>query len=336
MSSASTSTSSSKVIEQWIHSTIHHKDQQQKQRPYLTLIQSSMSYTLRQTAVDSSGNPNSSTINDMEVLYRRARVRTPSTNAQREMTGGIAWLMHLQETTVKQGSDSHILWVSTTNSITPPTLSSSSKVHVVNVANDPIGWDNENDNTNDNYDYLSMLNLESISNAIQHEATKICNNSNNNNGKVTVVVESLGPLILLHGLSRIIQWLQQIPSSASSLSDNNNNIPHIIIPTNIETLTSWQHRQLEDIAHAILYLRNGEMTLIRQGVRDRSNILRQPIPFRFDYDGTSAATKNWVPIVLEQDEDTLPLVEDTTEQKDDKISKEGESIKWCKKTDLKI
>jgi hypothetical protein len=72
------------------------------------------------------------------------------------------------------------------------------------------------------------------------------------------------------------------------------------VPVLIESLLPPQHQSIEDIAHAVLHLQGGDLTLIRQGVRERGNIIRELIPFRIVRDEETG--KDEIEIVQEEDE----------------------------------
>ena len=186
-----------------------------------------------------------------EQIYRRAGVRTPAQNAQRDFLGNV-WLQYLANEFQKTAKG--LVWVETTGAI--PMDASRHDVTVLNAAANPYGWDEkESDET------LTLENLQVLADAIQNHV---------DNQKRPIVVESLTPIIMRHGLAQTLAFLRQLVKF---------NTP-ILAPILIETLSPAQHRALEDIAQAVLYLQGGDMTMIRQGVRERGNILREIVPFQ--------------------------------------------------------
>jgi hypothetical protein len=85
-----------------------------------------------------------------------------------------------------------------------------------------------------------------------------------------LIWQSLIPLIAVHGFDKILR-LVATPMAAPCLQ---------VWPVRIETLTPLQHMQLEDAANALLCMQGGEMTMTRQGIRERGNIVRHRLAFR--------------------------------------------------------
>lgn len=178
-----------------------------------------------------------------EKVYRRAGVRTPAQNAQRDFLG-TRWLQLLSKEYKKT------IWVQTTNVI-PIDLDN---VTILNAASNPFGWEE------DDADTLTLEDLQGLADAIQNETEK---------QKRPIVVESLTPILMRHGLLRTLAWLRQLEKCKTT----------IIVPVLIEALSPTQHHALEDMAQAVLYLQGGDMTMIRQGVRERGNVLRDMVLF---------------------------------------------------------
>jgi len=186
---------------------------------------------------------------DAEV-YRRAGVRTPAQNAQRDYLGN-KWVQYISREFIKTAKG--LVWVQTTGAI--PLDASLVNVTVLDASSNPFEWDQGGGN-----EVLSLENLRSLTDAIQTQVEQ---------QNRPIVVESLTPIIMRHGVSRTLAFLRQLQKCNTT----------ILVPILTEILTPAQHRAMEDMAQAVLYLQGGEMTMIRQGVRERGNIVRETIPF---------------------------------------------------------
>jgi hypothetical protein len=207
-----------------------------------------------------------------EKVYQRAGVRTPAQNAQRDFLG-TAWLELLTRQFKK------CVWIQTTGTIL--TDSDHNNVTILNAASNPFGWDDneEGDET------LSLEDLPGLSNSIQNEMDK---------EKRPIVVESLTPIIMRHGVSRTLAWLQLLVKCRTT----------IVVPILTESLLLEQHVALEDMAQAVLYLHEGDMTMIRQGVRERGNLLRETVLFQVHTNEADGAVSIEV---VQQEDDTEKL-----------------------------
>lgn len=163
---------------------------------------------------------------------------------------------------------------------------------------DPLGWDNGENSTADK---ITIENLDCLAQNVLREVT--CNSM--------IVLESLTPLVTMHGLNRTVDFLQQLKTHSSSAT--------LVLPVLIESLTPAQHIVLEDLADSVLILEGGEATLMRRGVRERGNLLRDKVEFEIDDDGQLrllSTTEITVPTndsgVVErvpQKEEQTPLIE---------------------------
>ncbi|KAL3943853.1 MAG: hypothetical protein SGBAC_002055 [Bacillariaceae sp.] len=221
------------------------------QSSYRILLQTAHGLSTRIQAAEEVENPQ---------VYRRAGVPTPAETAIRDSQGGYAWLEHLVELARKHN---HLIWVATKSQPSPITRKLTSlsndentNITVINAAVDPWGWDDECK------DFSSMQNLqelyEQLSTAIKQKSSAV------------LAWESLASLMVAHGFELTHQFLTSFESCMQ------------VWPIRIELLTPVQHSTLEDDAQALLHLRGGEMTMIRQGVRERGNTLRQALPFRLE------------------------------------------------------
>ncbi|GAX15923.1 hypothetical protein FisN_UnNu074 [Fistulifera solaris] len=82
-------------------------------------------------------------------------------------------------------------------------------------------------------------------------------------------IESLQPLLVLHGFHKTWHLLQQWPGT-------------VVLPVLRRTggLTDTQHRMLEDAAWGVLCTQQNPAVFLRKGIRESSNVLRQTIPYR--------------------------------------------------------
>ena len=136
--------------------------------------------------------------------------------------------------------------------------------------------------------------------------------------KRPIVMESLTPILMRHGLPRTMVFIQQLVKLNTT----------ILVPILVETLTPAQNRAMEDLAQALLYLNNGDLVLVRQGVRERGNVLRETILYNLhtsdvtgkisleiltkeetmkDETGVSVNTASIGELTLNDDKDTLSV-----------------------------
>jgi hypothetical protein len=223
---------------------------QEQNDSYFIILQHSESFTLRQQSAH----------NDVDVaLYQRANVPLPSEIAKRDLTGKL-WLLELC-----QHCTSNLIWVQTglIKSMRPNKF----KAIVVHWSGeiDPFGWETTTNNSNS--DQIPISPLLALTEKILKEASL---NS-------LVIMDSINPLLMLYGWEPTFQFLQNLRNKLTGST--------IVIPVLIECLTVEQHILLEDMSQALLVLENGVMTMLRQGVRERSKFLRETVPF--EWDGTT-------------------------------------------------
>mmetsp|Transcript_18885 Transcript_18885/g.27934 ORF Transcript_18885/g.27934 Transcript_18885/m.27934 type:complete len:334 (+) Transcript_18885:64-1065(+) len=211
--------------------------QKDQENPYLLLIQHSFSFQQRQRAASSVGA-------DLSV-YQQANVLTPAERAQRDACGSI-WPAELASTYTKD----IVVWVQTIAGTIPE------KCCVIFSASDPLGWDTEKIETSSS---SNLGNLEDLSMEIIELANTVPSN--------IIVFDSLTQLLMMHGLGGVLLFLQRLLKSSLT----------IIAPIFREMLTSSEHVLLEDLANALLVLEDGVATLLRQGVRERGNLMREEV-----------------------------------------------------------
>jgi hypothetical protein len=266
----------SSLLQQWSGQTDPERSS------YKILLQSSHSLHTRVQAAETVENPQ---------LYQRAGVRTPAETAVRDILGGQAWLQHFSE--LGRKANCHVVFIRTTTQSSSKESSSSSTVPpqmtIIDASNNnPWGWDDE-----DEQEGPSLKDLQKLSLAIRDVLQT--------HKQVMLVWESLTPLVVVHGFSLALRFLNSFRNCLQ------------IWPVRIEILTTQQHAQLEDAAQALLYLRGGEMTMIRQGIRETGNIVRETLPFQLVSDGNNNYR-------LEEREDDAPVAEKDQETAESKAT----------------
>jgi hypothetical protein len=196
-------------------------------------------------------------------IYARAKQPTPAERAGRDLMGSTPWLWRLMEVAM-QATEDRVLYVITRPSSSSYSMSSpewQGRIQVLDLAtHDPWGWDEGKDRSSCRGCNLS--DLGSILEGILQATMSV------DQTPTMIVWQSLMPLMDHHGFTKMVRFLNALPRSLQ------------IWPVQREGLTPCQHAQLEDMAHALLSLQGGDMTMIREGVRERGNILRQVLPFR--------------------------------------------------------
>jgi hypothetical protein len=279
------------LIQQW-------SQQPEPQPSYRILLQSTMGLPTRIQAANAVDNPH---------LYRRAGLRTPSESATRDLLGGPAWLQHLVQLGCKQQQQQncHVVLIRTQTTTKESSMPSSllSKVSIIHAAEDPWGWDgddddDENTKTNNRSQPPSLQDLQSLARAIRDEL----NTAKQMSKSPMLVWESLTPLWLVHGFPQTLRFLNSFQNCLQ------------VWPVRVESLTAPQHAQLEDVSQAMLTLAIGDMTLMRQGIRERGNIVREALPFRIlvnerqQQQQSNNNDNNRFSYRLEEQQDELPVI----------------------------
>ena len=215
---------------------------QDESDPYLILVQHSLSFSQRQTAA--------STDKDLAV-YRMAQVRPPSERAQLDSRGNL-WLSELSTLCT-----SKVIWVGTIGTGVRPSTSTCQVVYL-SAGLDPLGWDR---GESSQAEKTSIANLQALAGEIIGEATP----------NAMIILESITPLISMHGLDYTVDFLQHLLQHTVSTT--------LVIPVLTDCLTQPHHIVLEDLADAVLILEGGEATLIRRGVRERANLVREQVHY---------------------------------------------------------
>lgn len=152
---------------------------------------------------------------------------------------------------------------------------------VVDLASNPFGWDDETQDSSCGFITISsMINLQSIADAIRDAAAKVKSKntthqekSNDAKKPIPIIFDSLTPLLAFHGAqnaSRLLQSFKKGTSEQSALSP-------IVAPILYESITPSDHRILEDMADAFMTLQfrneiskndaiaSGVLDLVRRG-----------------------------------------------------------------------
>jgi hypothetical protein len=278
-----------------------------QQNHYNILFQRSFSLSHRVRAAEPVEN---------EHVYRHAGVRTPAETAVREARAGQAWTLRLLElaVTARQSpspskdrseidtSDVNdpitIVWVSTeTVTISPVDCLPEElrrRIHVIDLSShNPFGWDDDDnddenqtsiddkrdkdDNIVETSEKTSSYSMNDLSRLFHQMRDKLCSIRK----PVIIVWQSLMPLFLFHGFKKTLCFLSRLTLSSTEGHRNGRVLPTClqVWPVDKEGLTSQQHSELEELSHAILFFKSGEVTVMRRGVRERDNLLRDILPY---------------------------------------------------------
>ena len=233
---------------------------------YIFLIQSSQAFSVRHGAASPTTNV---------ATYRRANLRTPAENAVRDWQAGPLWLDHIVRLVLEQETcaQKKLVWLQTLPGLSASTRRRNENIHWINLATDPFGWNvarDENICSNGNQDDLQDVLKKMKEFADERDASvnggQECN--------VPVILESLVPLCNRHGFAKAVKFIKAMKRK-SSLSP-------LILPVSVESFSSEEQLVLQGLSSASLILQDGEATLIRQGVRERSNVVRQSFQYRID------------------------------------------------------
>jgi len=259
---------------------------------YWLLLETSQSFRLRQ---DQYCDSNAAAAAEQAAVYQRAGLRTPAENATRDWQAGPLWLALVAESLLRSSSSSllnnphdqlppcRLIWLQTTGSHAARRRwlhtkqmenKGSGRFSVVDCCgSDPFGWDEENSKIA-NLERLDLL-LKKIKNEVSTAAGA------NNKERLSIVVESLTPLLVRHGLERTVQFLTKISDEMQPAV--------LVLPVLVETLSTRQRQTLEDLSEASLLVSDGEAEMLRQGVREKGNRVREKLPFRINGAGDTAS-----------------------------------------------
>jgi hypothetical protein len=243
-------------------------------------------------------------------VYHRAGLPTPAERSAKDIIGGgdSAWLLRLLElSAVSAKSDERIVYVKVKS---PPNnyclvqdLPSElhNRVDVVDVSSrNPWGWDDENDDFDGDDGAVNMSNLPKLFRRLKKEIEA---------AKCTKLIwQSLMPLIMVHGFPKVFTMVYSLPPCFQ------------VWPVHVQGLTPRQHALMEDAVNCLMVVQGGEMNMIREGIRERGNILRENLPFQLVTDINILDDGEQHPIVRYR------VVEDLSEEKGRKNGKEEEKF----------
>jgi hypothetical protein len=189
-------------------------------------------------------------------VYRRAGLPTPKETAIRDISGSRAWLEHLAG--LAQKAHCHVVFLQTRR-----TSTTTAHHQTIDLSKDPWGWDAADDDDADDSSPPSLSDLSKLSKFLQQKALQ-------NHSSVVLIWDSLEPFFVVHGFVKTVRFLLTFQNCLQ------------IWPVRVDTLTGSQHAMLEDASQALLRLQGGDMTMIRQGVREPGNIVRERLPFRLE------------------------------------------------------
>jgi len=159
-------------------------------------------------------------------------------------------------------------------------------VVVDGCGSDPFAWDDQggkDEQKGINLEHLDLL-LETIQKQVHSNSVEATSSRNEDNQassphpRVSLIVESLTPLLVRHGPDRVIRFLQKLSNDLRPVV--------LVVPVLVETWKSSRLRRLEDLAHAVLRLDDGEAEILRQGVREKGNRVRERWPYQIKDDQT--------------------------------------------------
>ena len=297
----------SSIFQQWTAQNQRQQDDAESHPSpsslsYRILLQTSYSLKARIKAAEPVENPH---------LYKRAGLATPPERAIRDIHGAgeTAWLLCLVELATKQQQKDSDGDTSTADSGSIIFLKTKArpqdycvvdelpqnvrgKVQVLDLGSrDPFGWDEKEEDTADTDEksapFAKLENLREFYRKLKGEL-----NQKGTSGKPVILIwQSLTPLIVVHGFKKVLRLLCALPPCLQ------------IWPANLQIMTPAQHAQLEDASNAILQLQGGEMNIIRQGIRERGNVLRKKLPFRLEAIASDRYEQTRFRVVEEAEED---------------------------------
>jgi hypothetical protein len=253
----------------------------------------------KSTAFRSSGSDNSSSITangrptnvasaaaegTTPTLYERAGVRSPPERAWRDLHGSTAWLEIIAQS-LGRASDA-VVWVQTLPGRDRNGISSLRNVETTNLSLDPFGWNAQGEGevlgnapNLENLDRVlqviqdrvQALSITSSESEQDHGARKTASQQHSR-GFVPVVLQSATPIVHRHGFARTRQFLQELQRCC----------PVLVVPTTVESLSGDQHWSLEGMASAILTVEEGAAVMLRRGIRESTNVVREALELDFD------------------------------------------------------
>ena len=277
------------LIQQWASTTTtsSNNDDDQQQQPLLSLSSSSSSYrVLFQTSYNVKLRSQAVNMNSTEQLaiYQRAKIRPPNGTAIRDIYGPHAWLQHISSNAVaRKKDDCNIIWIQTTPTPPPNSITETKQrqdqqqfdddaknISRIDLSQDPWGWDDDEDEDGDKR--TTKPSLSDLTGLYDYIQQQIGSSKRTSGTDGTILIwDSLESFFVVHGFVPTIRFLNKFHKRGGCFQ---------IWTIRKSMLTEQQHSQLEDLVEALLVLEDGEMTLMRQGIRERGNLVRQHLPFQ--------------------------------------------------------
>lgn len=235
------------------------------------------------------------------TLYERAGVRSPPERAWRDLHGSSAWLENIFQSLGK--ASDVVLWVQTLPVRDRRRIPSLHNVETMNLSRDPFGWNAQGEGESPGNE-PNLENLDRVLQVIKDRVQEVSMTSSEHRkdsrttspprpprGFVPVVLQSVTPIVHRHGFARTLQFLKELQRCC----------PVLVVPTNIEALSRDQHWSLEGMASAVLAVEDGVAVMLRRGIREITNVVREALELDFaDFGGTTSAstsTRTFIPRV---------------------------------------
>jgi hypothetical protein len=159
---------------------------------------------------------------------------------------------------------------------------------VLDASQDPFGWSSSDPGTakeESTNGRCSMEDLDELAGAIRQKcqaagaATARLPDEPSDQSSAgrfaPVVVQSLTPLLHRHGFDRTARFLRRLGACC----------PVLVVFVAAESLSPPQHLRLERMASALLSIESGGAVLVRRGIRERSNVVRESLYLDFSLRG---------------------------------------------------
>jgi hypothetical protein len=236
------------------------------------------------------------------TLYERAGVRSPPERAWRDLHGSSAWLEIIAQS-LGRASDA-VVWVQALPGRQRNGISSLRNVETMNFSLDPFGWNAEGDRgiagNVSNLENLDRV-LQVIEDRVKALSMKLCESEQqgarkivslrHSRGFVPVVLQSVTPIVHRHGFARTRQFLQELQRCC----------PVLVVPTTVESFSCDQHWSLEGMASGVLTVEDGAAVMLRRGIRESTNVVRETLELDFDHPesttGASQSMRTYLPRV---------------------------------------
>jgi hypothetical protein len=235
---------------------------------YHILLQHSHGESVRSTMSSSSN-----------TLYHQAGLRTPAQNALSDFMASYIWLRHVWE--CASTSENLVIWLQTTSRPIPPHVLQKQQQEGTRIKVLQLSFSSEFEELTEDGDNSAPVvpcdDLRAISNAIGKVSAE------SGFASLSILFESMTPLLLYHGSLRVLSWLSQIvPRLHRDIANC-----LLVTPVSKETLSSAEHLQWEDATDATLLLQDGSALWVYRSVRHyRDNLMRTPIPYEILCDDT--------------------------------------------------